>query len=317
MPDHSYYSRLQRIKRFFFRENESGYAFAVANNQHLISEINSYLLDYAEIKGKQVLVFDISQKSEYSFTWSLEDLARHAHAIIVNNLWLEIKQQDKDFLLSFNAAREFLNNLKTPILFWVSPQLLSLIFNTAGDLYSQRRLSAVFFDKEPDAKIPEQDLARRFNQDFRSGEDYKKICLRIKLLKKQLDEAKDINLPPQKVGPEIALPLAKLYSSIDLHDNAFLLLEEYKKYLPENNARLYSDLGGIYYKAAKYNEAVDFYCLTAELFKKNTEQDPEDQYSRHNLAVSYSKLGAIHKDLGQSDKALEFFELSRCLRKEL
>ena len=57
--------------------------------------------------------------------------------------------------------------------------------------------------------------------------------------------------------------------------------------------------------------------METDLFKELYDANPKSESLKNGLAISYEKLGDIHQDLGEVDKALEFFELRTKLAKEL
>ena len=217
--DNNYYANLNRIVRFFTRTT-SGYAFASIDNQHHINAINNQLSVLLHERHLNVLFFNFDTQGRLNLVEQLQLAGKPGiDALIVNNLGVlaEIKdgiltEKGSNAIQEFNFAREALFNLRTPILFWASKNLLSIISNRAADLYTQRSINSVFFDHYPDEAQPEIDLESRFLPEYRTTRDYETLELKIKLLKKQLADAEAFNYPISKIASQLALPLAKTYS---------------------------------------------------------------------------------------------------------
>ena len=166
-------------------------------------------------------------------------------------------------------------------------------------------------------------------------------------------DAEANNYPISMIGNQLALPHAKTYSEIDLHEQATTLLEKYatsfdlqnlgtltdladiakngNQYergiefyergielaISKNEKKSISDsyfnLGEIYQSIGDLDKALKFFNLDYELLLKLFEANPQSDYLKTKLAISYSKLGDIYQSLGDFEKALEFFNLSKDL----
>jgi len=148
-----FYSTINSLARFLLREKESGYVFAVAEDERILPEIFQTLRSKAAGKGKNLLFIRLLPESEQSILQQLLNALETqpgVEAVSVSGLdeLLEKKtgtgqltRNGKNRLLELNFARERLNELGRPIVFWVSPGNQTLLANQAADLFGQRRLS--------------------------------------------------------------------------------------------------------------------------------------------------------------------------------
>ena len=362
--DNNYYSNINRLIRYFTRTT-SGYAFASIANQQHIKGINNQLREYLNDRQQNLEILNFNTQGDLPLVEQLKKTARSgADAIVVNNMGLMVEISDgvltekgSNFLLGLNFAREELLHLGIPILFWASKSVLGIISNQAADLYTQRSINTVYFDQYPDEAKPETELETRFLPAYRNTPDYETLELKIKLLKKQLADAEQNAYPLINIANQLALPLAKTYSEIDLHPQAAALLEKYGEFFrmekPEaiieladiaKNANQYvkaidyflqaikiaekendkytisysfEKLGDIYQSLGDFDKALKYFDLEADLFKELYDANPKSENLKNGLAVSYSKLGGIYQSLGDLDKALQYFDLDIKLSKEL
>jgi tetratricopeptide (TPR) repeat protein len=349
----NYYGNLNRLLRYFAKTG-AGYAFASIENQRHIQAINVHLKEVLSGSQLNLVLFSFDHKSDLPWLTQLQSVIRPgANAIVVNNLGLMaelsdgmLTRQGSNFLLEFNFAREELHNLNIPILFWASSNLLSIIGNHAADLYTQRSINTVYFDNIPDEPQQVADLATRFTSDYRNTPDYESLELKIKLLKKQLTDAEENNYPYASIANQLALPLAKTYSEIDLHAQANELLEKYDAWFNKNDLDtlrsladiakngnqyetamgyyktailgaeivgikyalpyLYYHLGDIYQELGEFEQALKFFNSIIKIAKELIETNPITEL-KNFLSISYLKSGVIHKVLGDYDQSLSFF----------
>ena len=301
-----YYGNIRNLLRFLTRDGENGYAFAIARHEGLIPTVNQEILKQARELNKTIWLGWYEDDSDLSFTEQIRQLPKDVDAYILMGHDKPLRE-NKDFIINFNFAREELNALGKPILFWLNPESLTLVTNQAADLFSQRRISTVQFEEAPEIAAPSPELERRFREEYRSSEDYEKLRNRVNLLKKQLAEATEAGIPRQRIARDIVLPLAETYSELDLHEEALGLLEEYKDVWDEEDARELYKRGGIMGEASKYSEAID--CL--EKAKQMIESEKTDLELLGNVCIG---LGDTYRVIGTLDKALQNYERNLELR---
>jgi len=346
----NYYAALSRLVRFFERTT-SGFAFAVMENQNKFSFVNNNLAEMLRERNLflKILNFDVNSKKTI-----IEQIRFHKkenNAIVINNLGeliqLSSETKNRNFLSELNFAREELLKIGTPILFWVSTKALSIISNHAADLYSQRSINTQYFDDTPDDKLQETFLFSRFNENFRNTPDYKEIETKLKLQKRQLDDAEEGKFPATEVAQNYAIPLAKTYSSLDLHTQALEIIDRYAKLWENTTPQTKSDIADIYFAAQNYEKALEYYLNAYNATNELTDlkallslkiagiyyvtgnfTDCEKYLnealiiskqleSKEVIAVVYERMGALQQLFGDFDKALQFFKLENDLFKEL
>jgi tetratricopeptide (TPR) repeat protein len=185
----------------------------------------------------------------------------------------QLTKTGQNHLLELNFARESLNRLDRPIVFWINPENQALLANQAADLFGQRRLSTFYFSYHPEVFDDNPFFQDRFQDGSHDPAEYERLKLRTNLLEKQLEEAESKKYPPAKIARDIALPLAISYSK----------------------------LGDIYQAQGKFKEALDYFKkdlqLTEELFQAN----PHNVDLENGLAISYYKLAEIYRAIPNSE----------------
>ena len=77
------------------------------------------------------------------------------------------------------------------------------------------------------------------------------------------------------------------------------------------------NLGNYFAEYANLEKAAHYYSLLEKAAKSALHKNTNDRYAKKCLAVSYSKLGDLHKTLGKPELALDFFEKGTVLFEEL
>lgn len=312
----NYYSNLNKLVRFF-TQTGSGYAFVSIDDQRYINAINNQLKELLTGNSVTLSVFNFNLENGISFIEQLkkEISGSGRSAIVVSNLWALAQMEgeiltDKgvNYIQQLNFAREELVNLNIPVLIWTSSRVLSIIANRAADLYSQRSINTIHFDEYPENDFHELSLDERFLPEYRDTPDYEALDLKIKLLKKQLSDAESNNYPKPDIANNIALPLAKTFSETDLHPEAAALLEKYDRYFDKNNVKVILYLADICFNSKQYDNAIIGYEHAIEVSQKIKDL--------HSLSTSYFMLGEIFRELGNIEKALDFFDSLNKLWKE-
>lgn len=361
----AYFGLINGLARFLSRENEHGYVFATADYQPLALEIKRKLADQLSSGGKKLLFLRLEKDPDRSIRKQIEEAVakEQPDALLIQGIDELLPRDVSNAALSsegasiideLNYAREALNAMGLPIVFWLSRRNLSLLGNRAADLFAQRRRSVFFFTYHPELEVDTPLMQSRFQKEFRDSEDYKRLKLQVNLLEAQLDETQQKKYPARRIAKDIALPLAQKYSELDLHERANELIEQYEGDLEDKNPKVLKQLAAITYKAGKYERSEQYlqsalkqlpaddrsafkaglffdlgetYADTGQLekavwaFQHNHDMLDAliaDGYDgKYDLAVSYSKLGDIYQALGKFDEALDFFLKETNLFEEL
>ena len=316
----AYFGLINGLARFLSREEEHGYVFATADYQPLESEIKWKLSELLGNKGKKLVFLRLEQDPDRSIRTQIEDTIAKSQpdALLIQGVdelmprdvtTGELTSEGASFVDKLNYAREALNELGLPIVFWLSRRNLTLLGNRAADLFAQRRRSVFFFTYQPELEADTPLLQSRFREEYRNSEDYKQLRLQVNLLESQLKEAKQKGYPARRIAREIALPLAAKYSELDLQERAAELLDTYDEAFDPTNPQLLKQLVDIAYKAGKYAEAERYIKLAMG-------QLPEGERTVFKADLLFD-LGDIYSDIGQLEKALEAFGESRLLMEAL
>jgi len=304
MTQRPYFSRINQLARFLSREDEQGYAFACIQDERLLPRATNAIIEAAQNKYQTRL--SVCQLETASpILPQLQSAMDESGGLIVQGLPHYLAEEGK--VQSLNYAREGIVQLGRPILFWVDEPTLRRISNLATDLFSQRRMVVVYFDETAEVEVPDDFLQARFQEEYRSQEEYRALELQLELKKKQLQEAEEAGLPRQRIAIDFALPLAESYVEVDGQRKALELLDRYQPTdgaWPEEKLRT---IGNIYWRAGAYELAIQY-------LEKALSVAPEK--SPHQSAL-LSELGNIHRDIGKYTEALQYYELDLSLSKKL
>jgi tetratricopeptide (TPR) repeat protein len=343
---------LQRLYRFFTRAGEFGYAFAVASDERIIPEINEHLQAKAREQERTLQVLALQSQAGPSLMAQLNAASQSADGLLITGISTFLNQRGKEALFNFNFSRESIQQLGIPLLFWIDAQHLSHLSRQAADLYSQRRLSTLFFEKALDTLAVETRLSTRFPEAFKSSQEYERLTYRLALLQEQYEEAKGQSSSRLLEG--YLFPLAQAYSKLDLHQEVWQLLEpEAQALLDRTEPDFLVQFGDLLFAAKKYALAEQAYTkalallpdthlpkrsylltrlgdLQKELGRMaeaqghyeaslalNQQRVLEDQAANNDLAISYERLASILKAQGQFEQALEFFQKRTQLGEQL
>lgn len=350
-------SQINSITRFLTRSETDGYVFASQEYDSLIPALNERIIQQAAQKGKKVALFfwpkDTTDPLETLRAFQEEN---QVDALIIPNFdeFLrkqkngELQPEARTFLMSLNFSREALIRLGLPMLWWLSKENLSLVANLANDLFSQRRLTTFFFDLKPELQADNPALATRFQEHLRDPEEYQRLTLRANLLEDQLQEAQARAFPPARIATEIVLPLAQLYSELDLREKALEQLDEYAPHLPATDWQSQASLAEVYAQTKCYEQAITLYQTLLQQAGASTQQqfnwyldlgDLQKETGQLLLAEKYftnalnilgennpgtyehtrvyNRLGSILQAQGRFDDALKYFEQDLRLTEEL
>jgi len=354
-----YDSNIHALLRFLGRAGERGYTFSIAQHEGLIPAINNELVEMSRKRGKkvQIVAYEDPEDNDITFVEQLRRAAPESDALIVTGLDSPLRERPY-FIDALNFSREAFHEIGKPILFWLTQESLAFIGNRAVDFYTQRSMMTVEFEHTPEINAPALELERRFRDEtYRSKEDYEALKTRVNLLKKQLAEALDAEIPRRRIAQDIVLPLAKTYSALDLYEEALGLLEQFQEDWDEGDARelyergvilssgkkqmqaiaylekaqellvaqedlvLWADvvvsLGDLLLDLGRLDSALGYYSQNLGLREKVLEKNPDGEGEKDNLGNAFNRLGGIYKTQGKLGKALELFEKGLQIREEL
>ncbi len=321
MSESTIFEGINRLESFLKRSTSGGYLFASSKNWATTLLANRDLVERAAAYQKNVYIFNIEETSDFSLPEQFRQfIAVHqpVHGLIVNNIDRILLTAGNDILLQLNFAREFLQELGIPIIFWVNQQHLSLVANQAADLFSQRALTTVYMDGEA-----EGETYSFFFDSIQGFQDAEAINLKIALLEKQLLEAKNAGFPEEQIARNIALPLITGYTSSKEYDKAKGLFAEFGAYYPVDENQLH--LKGIWaLETGEIDAGIAHLAQAIELFQQNKSRDNIqllDLYHRlanafidkrdGESALKYAKWGlayAEEKGISSSKILTQFYE---------
>jgi tetratricopeptide (TPR) repeat protein len=229
---------IDRLMRFLALPAEYGYTFASAKDERLIPSINRELIAKGEKQGRHFRLLFLENNPDAYLLGQMERGSTDADALIIPNFgslinWLENADTPEDhrIISQLNFAREGINNIGKPILFWASEKLIAVLSRQAQDLFSQRRLNTVYFEQP--IPMGEEGLPVRL-LDFERDVDelsVEELLLRQASLGAQLEVAERLKWPEERIASELAIPLAVVTSQLRQHDEALDLLDRYYNHL--------------------------------------------------------------------------------------
>ncbi len=311
------------IKLSSFLIRETGYVFASALHQSIIPRISNELISEAAKKNKRILFFVFDTLSD---VFLLEQLRKAIltppgfDGLIISNLDQvvspynpnkdDIRFDDKRQLIELNFAREELNKLGVPMIFWVSEQSIARINQYAQDLFRQRQMMTIYVNTLPDEFGYQQSLSEWFKPAYHKQDDYDKLQLKIANLREQIQKAHDMEFPRRRIANEMVLPLAETYSGMELHTEALNYCKDYTDDFDLQNPAILTSLAEIYFAAHQTSEAIKFITDAIAIKQQENESDAD-------LAYAYGKSGEMYAELGNLDKALPAFEQYNTIFKTL
>ena len=297
-----YYKNLKLVMLHLANTHGRGFIFVSATNQGLIPSINEAIHREMHVKDRPLSMVSLNEGELPLITIQRVAQDNPNHALVVNFLDILVVKQGVEVLKALNFAREALNKLAVPILFWASDNTRQLIANQAVDLYSQRRFADIVFQDTP-LSIEHPLLEKHFDTDFKDKEAYQNIKSRIVLLETQLQQALDDNISKVNLVESLIPQLIKAYSEINLYEEAKKIIDTYQKYFSDTAYQLetlsfYYQAIGDYATRLKLIEKI----LSIELSKGFENTD----YGLKQLGMTYNHLATTYEGLGQYDKELEY-----------
>ncbi|MBF0395204.1 MAG: hypothetical protein HQK78_00355 [Desulfobacterales bacterium] len=236
-----FFGNILKIVNFFKYKLESGFLFCACNNQRLIKEINKQIIENAKKHGLNIIEVYISSDDSDNILPILRKATQESpDGIIINNLDELILMSKGEFMTNINMGREILIEMNVPMVFWMSEENISRFANQAPDMFIRRDRSVVCFQDLSILKSSSLERLDDFYQlGFKDTETYSNLSLKIKLLEKQIIEAKEKKYPEERIAIEIAVDLISLYLKASLYHEAFRLFEAYQDFfLNSRNIKL-------------------------------------------------------------------------------
>ncbi len=150
----------KRLLRFITLEDQRGYVFACAAEQHVRENLDQQMRAYVQQAGKRLTVLRVLEHKELTLIGQIDShiesekpdvLVMHGiDELLEHDSIGELTEMGLRYLIAFNFYREYFNELDRPIVFWVNRVSLRAFGNTGVDLFTQRRLSTLFFETETD-----------------------------------------------------------------------------------------------------------------------------------------------------------------------
>ena len=255
--DKNYQFNYNRLLNFL-SQVESGYGFAIADDQRTIVQINQSLISDLKQKGKTVSPLFIRPDSDTPMLYQMELAAKDADAIIVGNLYdlVQNTPQGLDNLQVLNFGRETMRHLNVPILFWTDKSGLHLLTNHAPDFFSQRNFTTLHFEGKVESPLP-QAFEKTEWKDYVSTEQFRQTEAKIATLRRRLESAKAAGYHPNRIANDIALPLANEYALLSMTAEAEKLLADYQPNFDETNYRQLQLRANIYHQLHQTQLAID------------------------------------------------------------
>ncbi|HLC16076.1 MAG TPA: tetratricopeptide repeat protein [Thermodesulfovibrionia bacterium] len=298
--DADFNANINKIVTFFECTQQSGFLFAVCNNNEQVRRINEQILIKTKSSGLTLTELYIPYEEAENFLYVLRQTAKaFPNGIIMINVDELILLTNGEFAENLNLSRESLIDINVPFLFWLSEKNMSLIANKATDLFIRRDFGVVVFP-EVEGISSIKRLEGFFIQDEGGRRKYKDLNLKIEILEKQLNEAIKKGFRAQRIADEIAIELIDLYLDAYLKDEAFALFEKYKTFFEQSNKLKNIDLTAKLYKDKFELDKALEYCLKSE----NISLEIGD---KAGLGTTYNNIGFIYNNKGQWDKALEYY----------
>ncbi|MDQ5928729.1 MAG: hypothetical protein QG594_507, partial [Bacteroidota bacterium] len=308
MQNKDWSKALKRVIRFFSRQDERGYGFCIAQNEHQISQINAEIKSFSQ---REVVVVELNEN--YSIIDQLKQkITSNNVALIINNLDYIINTK-RSSVEELNFSREALNRLEVPIIFWLTEKNLSIVSNQASDLFSQRHLATLYFPDFNLLELPKDEpiIDVPVPISIKENQEIQNLQLKITTFESQLQQALQENLSHPYIASNIVLPLIEAKAEMQQTDEVIKLIKKWESNFtnPSNSLKI----GIVLEDLHQYEDAFWYLNKVASVLQ----QKKLGQNQKDLLSVAYSRLGSLNSSLGNLNKALDFFEKDLELQKEL
>jgi tetratricopeptide (TPR) repeat protein len=305
-----YFAGINKIVRFFKLTKGSGLLFCACADQRMVREINRTLFKRAEDKDINIREVYVPSEKSGEIMAVLREASHGPDGLIVNNLDESVLTGGKEFVYQINFARELLTDLNLPLLFWLTPENISVFANSAPDLFSRRDRGVIEFA----GTFTGDTALRRFDETlapvYAQTDDFKSLRLKIELLEKQYQEAKSKGYPAKRIALEIVADLIDAYLKVHLLQEASELFEQYRTHYEESSdPRLVWLTARVFDKTGSWDKALEYY--------HKAEQIQIELGDRAGLGTTYNYIGAIYDNKGERDKALEFYQKAEQIQIEV
>jgi len=145
----------KRLFRFIALEEQRGYVFACATEQHIRETIDQQMREHIQQAGKRLSVLRVIEHKELPLISQIDfHIDQEEPDVLVMHGIDELLEHDPSgeltemglkYLTALNFYREYFNELDRPIVFWVNRVSLREFGNIAVDFFTHRRLSTLFF----------------------------------------------------------------------------------------------------------------------------------------------------------------------------
>jgi tetratricopeptide (TPR) repeat protein len=310
---------LESAARYFTHTVGGAFRFAVTSDELVQRRFNAELQQVLRGKETPVQIHDWSKASPPDM-YPAEQLRRlkaaHPETKGVICIGLErAMRESPEMLTLLNFAREALSEVGVPILFWISFRTLPLMSRFAIDLYNQRIGANLYF--EHDAESADTDgSAMRFiaHETVAANQDLRPLEVRLRLLEKQFDELKKIQLP-EKLANDIVLELLKVYVHIPgMASMVRSLIDEYGGLVDLKMPDNCFTLGEVYRYIGEFQKAEEYYGQALNDYRLLAEQNPQAWLS--SVAGVLNNLAVLQQNNNKYDEAeKKFIEALNIYRK--
>lgn len=166
--------------------------------------------------------------------------------------------------------------------------------------------------------VPKSEKANIYNElsDLYAYKDVQKsidYAIQAIELAKELEQDEEQSTALRNIGAGYRIQ-GDLGTAIDYHLQAFDIIREMNK--PLYLASIYSDLGIDYAEMGDYDKSTEYFLLSLTTYE-NVLEEKEDEAIRFNYAICLNNVGINYDLLGLHDKALEAYQESMKISKEI
>ena len=213
-----YADNLKIIERFFLKTPQSGFLFAVSNDELVQQEINTTIRFLLQGKGKTIRIYSWEKEDDAAPPVEqlrvLKSKYSDTAGIILTGLDGAL-YENPNLLIQLNFGREALSELGMPLLFWLTSRSLQKISVEAIDLYNQRASANLYFEHSFETTDTGHSVQHYVAlETVHANKILSHIESRLKLLQQQLDEAEKNQRDPVDIANEIVLELLALYVEV-------------------------------------------------------------------------------------------------------
>lgn len=300
-----YIQQVKKLKRFLY-QGGGNYAFATATHEGSILPLNESLRAELYSEGKRLNVLFLNPKQDDTAFFQIKSASTGADALVVVNLhdYLpglpgEEREEAKVFLEGLNFAREGLQDIGIPIIFWIPKMDAYLVTNHATDLYSMRRMH-LWIEQTPQNDISDLKLLFPPPRVFSKASYLSKIGSYFSEFLAKMQEAKAIGYPRPKIFRQFIIPLAIYYIDKGNQHDLSSLLEEFSLEF-EESARDGSEATAA---LAYFLNKLDL----AEKILNNFLRDPDMPHTFESIISIQMMIASLKEESGDQQTAFALFK---------